>query len=344
MKRDRPKDDYMTYTRPEEIKFAAAPVKWAQGVWKEQVKSGLLGLAVADALGVPVEFSSRRQLKEHPVKTMMGYGTWNQPPGTWSDDSSMAFCLAESLCMGYDLEDLGQRFVDWVGRGYWTPHGVVFDIGNATASAIARLKQGVKPSEAGGKTESDNGNGSLMRILPLAFTLMNVSDDQRKWEMIHEVSAVTHAHPRSLIGCAIYIEMALQLLRGETPRSAYEKMKGVISQAYAKSPYANELSNYSRVLEGDIAALPEAEIQSSGYVVHTLEAALWCLLKNHSYEETVLQAVNLGEDTDTVGAVAGGLAGIYHGFRSIPEKWLEVIAKREEIIELCERFGASFEQ
>ena len=134
-----------------------------------KVLDGLFGLCIGDALGVPVEFTSRDDLKEHPVADMIGYGMYNQPPGTWSDDSSLAFCLAESLCNGYDLNDIASKFVAWYYDNHWTPHGEVFDVGNATSEAIERLKIGVAPQKAGSCSEYSNGNGSLMRILPLVF-------------------------------------------------------------------------------------------------------------------------------------------------------------------------------
>ncbi|MGB4437301.1 MAG: ADP-ribosylglycohydrolase family protein, partial [Acetomicrobium sp.] len=136
---------------------------------KDKVIGGLLGLCIGDALGVPVEFQSREKLKRNPVKDMMGYGTHNQPPGTWSDDSSLAFCLAESLCNGFDLQDIADKFVKWMYEGYWTPWGKAFDVGHTTQIAISRLKKGVDPLESGPTDERSNGNGSLMRILPLIF-------------------------------------------------------------------------------------------------------------------------------------------------------------------------------
>ncbi|KEO81576.1 crystallin [Tumebacillus flagellatus] len=307
---------------------------------KDQVIGGVLGLAVADAVGVPAEFSSRERLKANPVQTMEGYGTHNQPPGTWSDDSSMTFCLLESLCKGYDLDDLADRFVRWYRDAYWTPHGVVFDIGIATSKAISKLMQGVPAVQAGGTSESDNGNGSLMRILPLAYFLESVEDEQKRLEIIHQVSAVTHGHLRSQIGCAIYVEMALQLLKGLPPHLAYVNMQENVLKYYSNGgqEVADELENYDRVLKGKIFRAPQSTIRSSGYVVHTLEAALWCFLQNLTYKGTVLDAVNLGEDTDTVAAVAGGLAGIYYGLQSIPAEWVEGLARKTDILLLCERF------
>lgn len=302
-----------------------------------KIVDGFFGLCVGDALGVPVEFTSRQSLKTLPVSEMIGYGTHRQPPGTWSDDSSLAFCLAESLCHGFDLHDLSKRFCQWLDNGYWTPHGVVFDIGNATHQAIDRLRQGIAPTAAGGNSEFSNGNGSLMRILPLAYYLENETDSDKKFAMIHDVSALTHGHPRSQMACGIYVQFAINLLHGDTPRSAYQNMREIIKAAYVKPPYSNELRHFSRMLDDNIASYAEESIESSGYVIDTLEASLWCLLKYGSYAETVLAAVNLGKDTDTTGAVAGGLAGIAYGFEQIPAAWVEQIARKDDIIELANR-------
>jgi ADP-ribosyl-[dinitrogen reductase] hydrolase len=275
---------------------------------------------------------------------MIGYGSHNQPPGTWSDDSSLAFCLAESLCDGYDLADIANKFCRWTNEGYWTPHGHVFDIGIATRNAIARLESGVTPTEAGGADEYSNGNGSLMRILPLAYYVKHLPDPDEKFSIIHEVSSLTHAHPRSQTACGIYIEIALNLLEGSSLKRAYELMKAAVKEYYRhKSPYARELPYFSRILDDDITECTDEEIRSTGYVVHTLEASLWCLLTSTSYQETVLKAVNLGEDTDTTGAVVGGLAGIAYGIEAIPSSWVEQIARKEDIRDLTERLHIRYE-
>jgi len=303
---------------------------------KSQVIGGLLGLCIGDALGVPVEFKSRYELKINPVTDMMGYGTHNQPPGTWSDDSSLTLCLAESLCNGFNLQDIADRFLKWFYEAYWTPYGEVFDIGNTTYIAISRLKKGVNPLEAGPKDEFSNGNGSLMRILPLAFYLEK-EDIKRRFEITHQVSCLTHGHIRSQMSCGIYVQFAINLLKGMRKKEAYEKMKEIVLKYYSQEPYIRELRNFDRVINFDISELSEDNIKSSGYVIDTLEASIWCFLNGKSYKDTVLTAVNLGGDTDTVGAVTGGLAGIYYGYESIPKKWINILARHEDIIKLGER-------
>lgn len=181
-----------------------------------KVRDGVLGLCVGDALGVPVEFRSREELAATPLTDMIGYGSHNQPPGTWSDDSSLAFCFMESAadCGGVDLYDIADKFTGWLYKTRWTPHGRVFDVGIATARAIERLNDEIiRPDMAGGRSENSNGNGSLMRILPLAYLLKGVPLEERI-AVIRQVSSITHGHEVSVMGCVIYVEVAMGLLDG----------------------------------------------------------------------------------------------------------------------------------
>lgn len=306
-------------------------------------RSALLGLAVADALGVPVEFESRARRRLDPVTSMREYGTHHQPIGTWSDDASLTFCLAESLAKtgayAIDVQDLSRRFINWLDFGYWTPHGRVFDVGVATQAAIGRLRAGVAPEKAGGQREADNGNGALMRILPLVFhPLWQQADTAERQRLTHRVGCPTHGHYRSTLACYFYLEMAWGLLQNLTPAQAHERLHQEVAPRLLPR-LAKEIDRFTRVLDGQLALIPEADIQSSGYVVHTLEAALWCLLRGESYADTVLTAVNLGDDTDTTGAVAGGLAGLYYGVAQIPADWLQVLVKRAEIEALADRLS-----
>lgn len=302
--------------------------------------SGLMGLCVGDALGVPVEFTSRAERVASPVTTMLGYGTWNQPPGTWSDDSSLTFCLAESLCRGYSLDAIANSFWRWYKAAYWTARGDLFDIGKTTHEAIMRLKQGVLPHQAGGKVENSNGNGSLMRILPMAYCHKTLTLEELM-ARVHDVSAITHGHARSQMACGIYISIAVALLEGADPQTAYIQGLNKIQTIYSIREFLLERPHFGRIFNGDIAQLPVTEINSGGYVIDTLEASLWCLLNSSSYSETVLKAVNLGGDTDTTAAVTGGLAGIYYGVESIPSEWINQLARKQDIVNLATRFAAA---
>jgi len=303
----------------------------------ERAKSMLFGVAVGNALGVPVEFKSRESLHENPVSDMVGFGTHKVPAGTFSDDSSLTFCLAEALTQDFDLNTIGQNFLRWCNDNYWTATGVVFDIGNATQDAMCKLARGVKPELAGGTTSNSNGNGSLMRILPLAFYLLDKESHER-FEITKQVSSITHAHIRSVIACYYYLEFAIQLIDGKDKFEIYKDLKQEISDDllfFADIP--SEIAWFDRLLKGNIHELPEEEIQSTGYVLHTLEASIWCLLTTENYKDAVLKAINLGDDSDTTGAVTGGLAGLLYGYNNIPTNWIAQIARHDDIEDLAER-------
>ncbi|MDR6085602.1 ADP-ribosyl-[dinitrogen reductase] hydrolase [Chryseobacterium sp. SORGH_AS909] len=305
---------------------------------KNTVKAGIFGICIGDALGVPVEFRSREQLKRSPVTTMRSMGSHRQPAGTWSDDSSLTLCLTDSLCKGYDLEDMALKFLQWYNEEIWTPYGRVFDIGIATSQAIQRIGKGIVPTLCGGYSEFDNGNGSLMRILPLAFYLKDEENIESLYQTVKEVSSITHGHFRSVFACFVYVVFAIELIKGKNKKEAYiytQRMALEFAESQRFNP--KEIQLFARILCNDISQYPENEISSSGYVLHSLEASLWCFLNSGSYSESVLKAVNLGEDTDTTGAITGGLAGLYYGFEGIPEEWIEVLARKEDIEKLCRK-------
>ena len=310
----------------------------------EQVKSGFFGAAIGDALGVPVEFSSRALLTRDPVQDMRGYGVWNQPVGTFSDDSSLLFCTAEGLCSGFDLADVAARFIEWYRSGYWGAHDEVFDIGGATRFAIGRLMAGTDPTLSGGMMENDNGNGSLMRILPMVFCLKNEPSIDEHYRKVKLISGLTHYHFRSVMACFIYVEFGLGLLAGLDKMSAYVRMQESVNTfVNGQSFSADEINLFDRILQNDMSTISDEDIRSSGYVLDTLESSLWCFLTTSTYEESVLKAVNLGGDTDTTATVTGGLAGIFYGYNAIPEKWLSTIAKRGQIANLAQRFAQRYQ-
>lgn len=307
-------------------------------------QDGIWGVVVADALGVPVEFTSRRERELEPVKGMRQYGTYNQPRGTWSDDSSMTLATLDSIKSvgGIDYKDIMDKFLAWYTEGKYTPFNEVFDIGIATSRALSRYRMGEEPTKSGGNSERDNGNGSLMRILPVCLYLFErqkmicTSEDESIY-MIHNVSALTHGHLRSQIACGMYYFMVKAILEKEGGLT--ERLQEGLDKAfeyYRKDLRNNkELKLYSRLIDlNTFKKTPSEQIKSSGYVVDTMEAAVWSLITTDSYETAVLKAVNLGDDTDTVGEVAGGLAGLYYGYENIPAAWLEAIQCREWINEL----------
>jgi ADP-ribosylglycohydrolase len=305
-----------------------------------QIKSVLLGVAVGDALGVPVEFQPRGTFK---VTDMTGYGTHNQPAGTWSDDTSLTLCLADAMAGGFTgdslLEKTADNFVQWFENGDFTAHGNVFDIGISTSKAIRNLKNGARPTESGCTAVNENGNGSLMRIAPLVFYVMDKPQEKR-FEIVRQVSAITHAHSWSVGACFIYLEYMLQLLAGEGKKAAYSELQDILYDSRSNIG-DNTLSKFTRIMQMNISSLPESEIRSGGFVVDTLEAAFWCFLTTDSYREAVLKAVNLGEDTDTTAAVTGGVAGLYYGFgeNGIPQDWIEKLAGVQGILDIADRIA-----
>jgi ADP-ribosylglycohydrolase len=306
----------------------------------DAIKSVLFGVAVGNALGVPHEFSRAEDLRENPVIDMVGYGTYNLPPGTWSDDSSLTFCLAESLCSGFNTEHMGELFVKWYYQDYWTATGEVFDIGIGTRNALYKIKNGTKAEFSGGREEKDNGNGSLMRILPLVFAIQNLPIEER-FERTRQVSAITHGHIRAVMACFYYLEFAKQLIEGRSKFHIYKDLQTTLPAFYEKVGIdSTEIAHFDRLLQNNIANLPLSEIRSGGYVIETIEACIWCLLTTENYKEAVLTAVNLGHDTDTTAAVTGGLAGLLYGFDGIPMEWVEKLAKVEEIEGLALEFTA----
>jgi len=308
---------------------------------------GLLGMAVGDALGVPFEACTREYLKNMPVVGMVGYREHNQPEGSWSDDTSMALCSADSLCRGFDPYDMMKRFIEWKDHRQYTAADMVFDIGVTTRRALDKFKEGAEPEMCGRRDEGGNGNGGLMRMYPVslwcAVSMNGKSDDADMLALVHTSSALTHAHERGLVCCGIYTLFVCEwLVRNDTDtpltvaKRAFDRAKVVYSQV--GGAYKMEMDKPGLFIHPDeLSKLPEESISSGGYVVDTLHAAFWCLLTTGSYSECVLKAVNLGDDTDTTAAVAGSLAGLVYGAESIPVQWLEALKNRRLIEDIAAR-------
>ena len=301
-----------------------------------KMKGGIWGAIVGDALGVPLEFSERHTRKKDPVEEMRAYGTYHQPFGTWSDDSSMMLCLIESIVEGESCDGLAAKFIQFAENAYMTPYDSVFDIGNTVTRAIDKMKAGFPAVECGCSAESDNGNGSLMRILPLAFYLTE-QEAKQQVKLIEDVSAITHQHPISKFACLFYVKMAMYLLADYDKKLAYSATVDYVKKELSNS-YSEVFPKFDRILHGKIQNAAMRSIRSSGYVIDTLEAAIWCFIRTDSYSECIFKAINLGGDTDTIACVAGGLAGIYYGVQNIPNNWIQMLAKKNKINNLIDRF------
>lgn len=329
------------------------------------IRAGIFGTVVGDALGVPVEFTSRAERKADPVTDMRGYGTHSQPKGTWSDDSSMALATMDSMIRqkGIHCDDIMEKFKGWLLHGDYTPYGRVFDVGITCRKAIGNYKSGCDATMCGGDREDDNGNGSLMRIMPVSLYESIRHEDWEENEQhsvmddvasdVHDASSLTHRHPRSRMACMIYTAICHEMIQNkggslqEVLQSAVNRTLDFYGNAEEARAWSDEAflaeirsDHFRRLRDLDaFRKLPEEEISSGGYVLHTLEASIWCLLQTDSYRDCVLKAVNLGDDTDTTGAVTGGLVGLWYGYDAIPQEWLDVIASREWIDSLCEQFA-----
>lgn len=300
----------------------------------DRILGGIIGLVVGDALGVPAEFQSRAHLRRHPITAMTGYGSHNQPPGTWSDDSSLALCTLASLLEGYNPNDMMARFSRWWSEGYMAPHGAVFDIGITTSAAIQRFSMKRERNAWGSTSEGENGNGSLMRILPLSFYVSSQATEEIVTRSF-EVSALTHAHIRSQLCCAYYSLLIKEVLAGSPLVDA------MAAASRHLMPYVPEEERdvLRRILDGTVVHEPEGKIRGSGYVVHCLEASLWCAGHHSSFAEAVLAAVNLGEDTDTTAAVTAGLAGTLYGIAAIPQDWRDALVRGDEVMAMATAFA-----
>ena len=304
-----------------------------------RILDGILGFAVGDALGVPYEFFSRERISRRPCKDMIGFGSHHMSVGTWSDDTSMVVATMDSIIENgtVDYNDIMFRFDNWFRKAEYTASDKVFDIGNTVRKALVKYENGIDPVLCGGRGNLDNGNGSLMRMLPIVYYLnYNNYSFSDEVELINNVSSLTHGHEISCLGCKIYVDYVRQLLNGVDKLDALNNIKKVKYDDYYSIDSVNE---YNRILNEDLSKLSIDEISSSAYVVSTLEASLWSILNTDGYEDAVLKAINLGGDADTVGAITGSMAGIIYGKKNIPSRWLDVLKKENYLEDMCIKFG-----
>lgn len=286
------------------------------------VENSFLGLAMGDALGVPVEFKSREYLKANPVKTMIGHGSHDQEKGTFSDDTSMTLATAVGLTKGKDIvSQIAEEFKEWFFKGKYAVNKNLFDVGITTQKAIVHYPHNNNFTS----NYKNNGNGSLMRIIPLAFYMYNKKEyntiEERK-KLVYAVSSITHSHIISKICCVIYVEIALEIISRKLSKTfkfgdLLDVMQEKIAEVYNSYSLDTEaemhISEFNNIFHYNIFTCTRDEVKSTGYVIDTLESVLWCIANTKSYSEAVMTAVNLGGDTDTIGSLVGGLAGIVYG-------------------------------
>ena len=301
----------------------------------KKIVNSILGFAIGDAMGVPVEFKKREELLERPVVKMEGYGTYDVPSGVWSDDTSMVLATIDSIINMHEInyDDMMKRFCDWINSSKYTSNGFLFDIGIATKDSILKYYiDKVDPILCGSRSINSNGNGSLMRILPIAlYTYFEDIDDDKLLEIVKDSSSLTHGHEYSIMGCFIYVKYVHFLLAGYDKFKAYEKLKNLNYYKFSE----NARRAYKRFLTTDIYKLDLDYIKSSGYIVDTLEAVIWTFLNTNSFMESIIGAINLGDDTDTIGALVGALSGIIYG---INDDLLDEVKNKNYLIELASQF------
>lgn len=290
---------------------------------QDRYRGCLLGLACGDAVGTTVEFLPRGTFA--PVTDMHGAGPFSLNPGQWTDDTSMALCLAHSLlyCQGFNPVDQMNRYCNWMNVGYMSSTGECFDIGATIASALERYLDSQEPFS--GSTDPDTaGNGALMRLAPIPMFYAN--DLLRVLEFSGESTRTTHAAPEA-IECSRLFGLQLQAALAGKPKTE------ILHVVYPEPLSAN----VAHIASADYCAKTEREIKGSGYAVASLEAALWCFHHTNTFEAAIIKAANLGDDADTTAAICGQLAGAHYGASGIPPHWLEQLTMRDEIAELADR-------
>jgi len=303
---------------------------------EERLAGALLGLLVGDALGVPYEFSPPGRIPSRDAIEMTPPPSFARahgrvPVGTWSDDGAHALCLLASLLESdrLDLDDFGRRLVAWYRQGAMAVGGIVFDVGIQTETAIHRLIDGVPASQSGASDEWANGNGSLMRVAPLA--LWHRGSDEELVQDAHQQSVVTHGHPRAQVCCGLYCVWLRRILEGHA--EPWSEAVATVRRVYDGSP------QYRDELESEVRPDDPTLGEGTGYVVDTLRSVRDVTASEASYEDVVRAAIVLGNDTDTTACIAGAVAGARYGARGIPERWLAHLRGREIVDPLLERLA-----
>lgn len=293
----------------------------------ERFRGCLLGLAVGDALGTAVEFSPRGSFP--PVEDILGGGPFRLRPGEWTDDTSMALCLACSLVETgrFDPLDQMERYTRWYHEGYMSSNGRCFDIGNTVHRALVKFEKTGEPF-SGSSDPLSAGNGSIMRLAPIAMAYF--PDPTLIWHYSAESSRTTHAASECLDACRLLGDILLRALLGQPKEQVL----------IPTDPQRFSCQSIQSIAEGHYFDKDVTQIKGSGYVVQSLEAALWCFWKTDSYQDAVLQAANLGDDADTTAAVCGQVAGAYYGEDGIPASWSKRIAMYEQIKGLADKLHA----
>lgn len=309
---------------------------------KERLINGIIGFIVGDAMGVPIEFLDRKELQKNKVVNMISLKRRDVPKGCWSDDSSMVIATMKAIIDNkgnINYIDIMNNFMLWAEEDKFCSDDKAFGIGRTTLRALRNykyrneFKEYENPQNCGINNFNDNGNGSLMRILPIAYyCYYKKLNDNDIYNLVKNISSLTHSHNISIMGCYIYVLFVLELLKGNNKEDSYNYIRN-----YDYNMFDKEIKDYyKRILDNDISKLNMDNISSSGYIVDTLEAVIWCFMRNNNYKDSIIEAINLGNDSDTIGALVGGLSGIYYS--DIPIEWLNDLVKKDYLLDLCNEY------
>lgn len=295
-----------------------------------KIKSAIYGFVIGDAMGVPVEFEDREKLMESPVTNMLGYGSYDVPKGVWSDDTSMTLATIDSIIVNkkeLNYNDIADKFCEWINNAKYTATNEVFDIGATTKYSLMRYwNNNIAAMKCGGTGISENGNGSLMRMLPIAlYCFYNKIEDNDIINIVRNTSSITHAHEISIIGCYMYVKYIIFILSNNNKTESYKLLQKIDYSIFNK----DNINLYERIIKDDISKYSLDTIKSTGFVVDTLESVLWVILNTENFNEAIIGSVNLGGDTDTIAAITGSIAGILYGYDSMNKKWIKDIKNKE---------------
>lgn len=306
-----------------------------------KTQTALIGFAVGDAMGLPLEFMDRETLMKNPATEMKQKE--GLPLGMFSDDTAMTIATMDAIIKdnGIDSKHIMDNFVDWVVKGKYSATNKCYGIGKTTLQAITKYvnsKDFISPNRCGITDIKSNGNGSLMRMLPIALYSYNKKlSDFEIAKLTNEISSLTHAHEISKIACYIYIKYIHFILDGLNPQDAYKELQKSNYYFYKEE----NLSYFDRILKINIKNLTLDNLKSTGYVVDTLETVFWLILNTSSYSQTIIGAINLGGDTDTIAAIAGSISALIYGYDSIPSKWKNKLMHKDELLHLAKAFDDS---
>lgn len=306
--------------------------------YQDQVIGGLIGNATGDALGLPVDFSRRKDLKVDPVLEMQGFGSYLAIAGTWSMNTSMSIALMESVqeCKAIITSDIMHKLSKWLYFAEYTANHEIVNVNTTVNFAVKKFKRGVDPQDCGDNFDFIGDNGALARIMPIALLCHEYDiNGKRRYDLVSKVTRLTHATEKCIMANLVFVNYICYLMDGYYPIIALQRIQQECYNFFSNAC----VEAFDRILIGNLAEIPEDEIRSTSMVIDTLEAAMWSLATTRNFEQAVIRAVNLGNDTDTVGAVTGAMAGVYYGIQAIPKRWLNKLIRSNELEDIATRFA-----